>query len=561
MKHLRFILAIAVCSTGVLTAADPTRLVHRWEREPDLGTSWQQQAASTTPGIQPDRLSSTLQVTRLNEVQSIIRNADNPRLQGGQQSLSILLEQLRNLPENRPARVSLAAAAIALAKSEHAEQLWELLRSDEATRPLIERALINWERPMSLELWRQRLKELSQDGPDLLLAIEGVGATGTPQDKALLEAAFRSDSTSTTTKLIIARAMGRVVPSGLEGLATSTLNSKLQHRELLAGELLAIHESDAAKDVLAKILKTEHLPAMRVAFEAIAKIDPVLARELAVEMLRRNDSHLRRKAVDVLNAHDDVESLRMQAVGLEDGNALVRNTVRENFAKKATLPQLRPVVDEVITFHLQGKSHKATEQAIMLAVALQQAERCPQLLSLLEYPQLDTTVYAAWALQELAVDPSVVESIYKFSEATTDRLKKGATVSDLEILRQSFLFEALGRNLYRPAVDSLKLYIPKDNHKMGKISRASAIWALGKILSGTGDQGVAKQLVDRMNDEDYSLLEYNLVRYNATVALGWIGAASSISDLKRVPYMPPEPLGISAQWAIKHLESSRITDQ
>ena len=561
MKTFSFALAFCILSGVASRAVDPIRLVHRWEQEPDLGTSWQEVPPLFTPIIRPDRFSSPLQIIRLNEAQSAIRNADNRRLQGGEQSLPVLLEQLRSLPKNRPARMSLAAAAIALAKPDHSEQLWERLRNDEATRPLIERALIDWKLPLGLENWRKRLRNDIQESPDLLLAIEGIGATGNRQDQKGLEALLRNDSCSIAMKLVIARALARVAPSGLESLATDVWNTNIEHRELLAAELLSHHTSDSARDILMRVVKADHLPAQRAAYDSIAKNFPVLAREQAGDMLRRPDNRLRLIAVEVLNAHDDVDSLRLQAVGLEDRNTLVRNTVRENMIRKAMSPHLRPVVDEVITYQLRGKSQEAIKQAIKLAVALQQTEHCPQLLSLLEYPQAETTVFAAWALQELAVAPEVIEGIYKFTEPTTQRLKDRAGVSELEILRQSFLFEALGRNLYKPATNSLKLYIPKDNHKMGRISRASAIWALGKILRGSQDEGLAKQLAERMNDEDYALLEFNLVRYNATVALGWIGASSSLDDLKRVPYTPPEPLGISCKWALEQFQASSETNR
>jgi hypothetical protein len=309
--------------------------------------------------------------------------------------------------------------------------------------------------------------------------------------------------------------------------------------------------------VLNGILQSAGLPAQRVAYDAIARNFAQLARQRAAEMLTRPDNNLRLKAVEVLNGYDDVESLRIQAAGLEDRNSLVRNTVRENMIRKAELPQLRPVVDEVITYQLTGKSRQATEQVIMMAVALHEPDRCPQLLSLLEYPQMETTVYAAWALQELAQTPQVTEEIFKFSQSTTQRLKDEAGVSALEIIRQSFLFEALGRNLYQPATESLKLYIPKNGQKMGSLSRASAIWALGKILRNSQDEGMARQLAERMHDEDLVNPEFEVVRYNATVALGWIGGPVSLDQLRRVPYQPPTQLGLSCKWALEQLQSSK----
>lgn len=113
------------------------------------------------------------------------------------------------------------------------------------------------------------------------------------------------------------------------------------------------------------MLNTEHLPAGKIAYDTIAKNFPTLASEQAGEMLSRPDNNLRLKAVEVLNRHDDLDSLRLQALGLDQiSNQVVRNTVRENMARKAELPQLRPLVDEVIAYHLNGKSPRAIERQL-----------------------------------------------------------------------------------------------------------------------------------------------------------------------------------------------------
>lgn len=59
-----------------------------------------------------------------------------------------------------------------------------------------------------------------------------------------------------------------------------------------------------------------------------------------------------------------------------------------------------------------------------------------------------------------------------------------------------------------------------------------------------------------MNDEDVINPEFDLVRYNSTLALGWIGAPSSLDELKRVTYKPPEPLGLSCQWSLEQFQAS-----
>ncbi len=557
MKTFSFVLTTCILVGAVSLAAEPIRLVHRWEHEPDLGTTWLNPPSLHTPILRAGRYNSPLQGIRLNEAQLAIRNAENPRLQGGAQSLPILLEQLHSLPENRPLRLSLAAAAIALADRDQAKQLWEMLHADEATRPLIERALVDWKLPLALENWRKRLRADTALGPDLLTAIEGVGATGDKQDQESLQTLLRDDRFPSAMKIVIARALAHVSPAGLESLAQDVLAADLEHRELVAAELLSRHTTDTARDILAGLVKADSLPAQQAAYGAIAENFPELAREQAGEMLSRPDNNLRLKAVEVLNRFDDAESLRLQAVGIADRNSLVRNTVRENLLRKAELPELRGEVDEVISFQLEGKTHEGANQAILMAVALREPERCPQLLVLLEHPHLDTTVFAAWALQELAETPEVAERIFELTQPTTQRLIDGKGVTSAEIYRQAFLFEALGRNVYQPAAEALRIYIPKDSHRMGDLARASAIWALGKILQGSQDEGLTQKLAQRMHDESLDDPEFDIVRYNSTIAIGWIGAPSGLDELQRVQYIPPSPLGTSAKWAMEQFKSSK----
>ncbi len=552
--YLAIAYSLLFCSR--CSAVEPPRLVHRWELEPDLGATWVMTPTLATPVLRPEQFSSKLQHVQLSAAQMAIRDADSPLLQGAGQSLPVLLEQLKTKPENRQLQLSLAAAAIALSTPDNAQVLWERLGSDPATRPLIERALINWRQPLAVEIWRERLRDVRASLPDLLLAIEGLGATGNEQDRQALESLLRSDRFSAATKIVVARALAQVAPKELESLAQDVLSANIEHGELLAAELLSQHTTPAASETLSSILKSDSLPARLIAYTAIANSFPDLARELAADMLAQPDNNLRLKAVEVLNRFDDVDSLRIQAIGIADQNIQVRNMVRENLLRKASLPGLRPVVDEIITYQLTSQAYQGIEQAMFLAVALSEHQRTPQLLGLLAHPREETNVIAAWALQELANTPEVTESIFEFTQPITQRLIDSDHVTFPEILRQSFLFEALGRNRHEPATETLKIYVPKNGHKMGDLARASAIWALGKILTGSQDQQLSKQLVQRMLDESAVDPEDDLVKYNSVIALAWIGTPTSAQQVRSFAAFPPAPLGLAREWSLQQFEAT-----
>ncbi|MCA9181345.1 MAG: hypothetical protein KDA51_07820, partial [Planctomycetales bacterium] len=419
-------------------------------------------------------------------------------------------------------------------------------------RPLIERALIDWKSPVALDRWRTRLLDPSSSQSDLLLAIQGVGATGSAQDRPALEALLRSDQLQAALKISIARALGSVAAAGLESLADDVLASEVEHRELLVAELLAKHTSPAAREHLRSIIDSPHQPARTVAYAAISRNYAELARELAPQMLEQNDNNLRTQAVAVLDQYDDSQSLRLQAPRIADRNYELRVKVRENLLAKTKIAELRIVVDEVIDEQLGSDVYQGIEQAILLSVALQEAERCPTYLKLLEFPRPETSLIAAWALQELAQTPELMDGILTHTRHITDRLINKEPTYRPEHLRQAFLFEAMGRNRYQPAVEMLKLYIDK-HHWMGDFCRASAIWALGKILENSQDADVAQALAERMLDMDPEDPEDPLVQFNSTVALGWIKAPQSLEKLRAVP-AELGAHGQAAQWAQQQFE-------
>ncbi|MEZ6148804.1 MAG: hypothetical protein R3C09_01670 [Pirellulaceae bacterium] len=555
MRFLKIVLSFVCCigSTSFsypairACADEPLRLAHRWEVEPDLGIEWLAPRTPLPLTLHPERFASSQLQVVLDESRHALQYADQEDLAGRELALEAILERLKNPPENRQLVLALAGAAIALADGSHAQVLWERLRDAPATRPLIDRALVDWMSPVALDSWRTRLLDPSSSQSDLLLAIEGVGATGSAQDRPALEALLRSDRHQTPLKISIARALGSVATADLESLANDILAAEMEHRELLVAELLSRHTSPAARGHLRSIVDSSHQPARTVAYTAISRNYAELARELAPQMLEQNDNNLRAQAVAVLDQYDDAVSLRYQAARIADRNYELRVSVRENLLRKTRIPELRIVVDEVIDEQLDSDVYQGIEQAILLSVALREAERCPTYLKLLEFPRPETSLIAAWALQELAQTPELMEGILTHTRFLTDRLIKKEPTYRPEHLRQAFLFEAMGRNRYQPAVEMLKLYIDK-HHWMGDFCRASAIWALGKILEDSQDADVAQALAERMLDMDPENPEDPLVQFNSTVALGWIKAPQSLEKLRAVPAVLGAH-GQAAQWA------------
>ncbi len=535
---------------------EPLRLAHRWEVEPDLGIEWLLQTPDPVVRLRPEDFNSTEQQVLLDAARFASQWAHLENLSGREESRGPLLEQLKKKPSNRHLRLALAAAAIALCDVSQAAELWVLLNDDSATRPVVERALIAWHSPVALEVWRGRLSQADASLADLRLAIEGVAACGNSQDRPALEALLRSDRMPTPMQALIAHALGELVNSGLEELALQVMASDVPHRQLLTAELMSSHTSSAAQALLQSIVDSDHDPARNVAYAAIAQNYPQLARELAPTMLQQADNNLRSRAIEELDRHGDSESLRIQAQAISDRNYELRVTVRKHLERKAEIPELLTVVNAVIDQQFTEGIPRGIEQALQLAVALEHRERCPQYVKLLEHPSPEVALLAAWALQEFADQPELMAAMLAHVQPLTERLSAREQTIFPEHLRQAFLFESFGRNRYQPALEILKRYIPKQ-HYMGDFNRASAIWALGKILEGTKDEVVAKDLIERMLDTSNTDPEDPLVQFSATVAIGWIDAPGSLEKVKQLRDKSASPLGTAGHWAQQQLQASK----
>lgn len=534
-------------------ADQPLRLAHRWEVEPDLGIDWLPSRKMTPEALHPERFARDQLQIVLDEAQHAMRHASSEQLEGREAALEAILQRPQLSTDNRQVRLALAGAAIALADAANADLLWQRFGQDAATQPLVERALTEWKSPQAIELWRERLQAPATSLHDLHLAAVGIGAVGNQQDGPALQSLLRSDRLPIPAKIVVARSLGQLMDHDLEKLASEFLSTHIAHRELLAAELLSKHTSPQASQILQTVLAADHQPARVVSYAAISRNYADLGRDLAEQMLNQPDNNLRAQAVDVLNQHDDVQSLRLQAQRIVDRNYAVRTAVRSNLQQKAQIESLKPVVDEVIDEQLSGDDYRGIEQAILLSVDLGETRCCPAYLKLLEYPRPETSLLAAWALQELAHTPELMQGILEQSQSITERLQSSGQASFPEQLRQAFLFEALGRNRYQPALAALKLYIPKQNN-ISAVCRASAIWAIGKIQEDSHDQKLASVLAQRMLDESIILPEDPLVQFTSTLALGWIKAPGSLEQFSKPRTMLNDSLVKAAQWSIEQLK-------
>lgn len=549
-------LKIAGCWFGVicfwLTAikADENDVLrHRWELEPDLGASWLEPIILPPYPIDVSRILSGNRQDCIDEARLITSLSRRDGIENPVEALESVTQRLQLDDQNRMLRLALVSAFVALSDGSDAEPIWPMLRTDPAVRPVFEKALIGWNRPLALRDWRERVQQSPVSLSELLLAIDGLAALGGPEDQEVLEPLLRSATVLTPVKVAAAEALGGLQPNGLEPLAKQFLAAAEEQAELIAANLLARHTSEAGQGLLAEILESENRPAQVKAFAALVAANPEKARAQAAKMLACPDNTLRLEVLALLNQFDDAESLRIQITALSDKNPRVRETVRENLVVKAQLPALRPIVDETVSYQLMQGSYEGLEQTIFLLTALEDKSRCPNLLDLLDHSRPEIGVIAAWSLEKLADSPEIVAEVEKHAQRMTERHLGGTVMTKAEGVRVAFLLEVLGRHRLESANEMLMKYIPK--YIAAAETRTSAIWALGKIWQGRGgNPKLTKLLAERMHDNNENYPEHDLVKFGCALAIGWIGDSSGRQQLQTLEERPPFPIGLAREWAL-----------
>jgi hypothetical protein len=120
----------------------------------------------------------------------------------------------------------------------------------------------------------------------------------------------------------------------------------------------------------------------------------------------------------------------------------------------------------------------------------------------------------------------------------------------------SLLLETFGRHKYEPAYKMLTRYVPKNDYKMGNLSRASAIWSIGQIKKEVDDAELRASLRERIKDLPPDRPENYLVRFSCILALGEFGFKDSQEVVDQYSGSPPNPLGYAGNWAREQFKSS-----
>ena len=562
MKYLPRILLLASGIVSFLFSASADQsyaqsvvpLQHRWEADPGFGDVWNVNRQQRAKYLNVEDLGSEDASVRYEAAQNICQNFDRVGFRKPKRALELLLEQLSNNKNSILVKRSMISAACLLDDGTNARGIWQASSKDPGSRPMVESFLIRWKSPVALEHWRETISDSESAQADIEKALDGLAHVGQEQDRQLCLQVLRSDRATPITRLAAAKALGILQSNALTSLANEIIQSPVSHKYMLAASLVANHKEDpSAYDLLRAIMQDGTQPSKRLAAQALAENYPQQALGMAGDWVKSPDDQIRLAALHLLKSQPSETHTRLQAGLLADMDPAVRNQARAqllDLARNGFPDQVRELLSE----NLNGQIWQGIEQAIILAVELQDREYCSRFLELLDHKRPEVNMLSGWALMELANDPAIVKSIVLYAEKLTSDLESGEVLAKQDIIRLSFLFEVFGRNRYEPVLGMLRKYIPKDNFKMGNLSRASAIWAIGKIMKDQDDPKLRAQLAERVLDLSTRMPENYLVGYACLLSLGEFGYLDSKSVVERYSTDSQDALNSAGRWAKEQIE-------
>ena len=551
---LTFVSLIAVSNVGFAQRTKPYQ--HLWEVDHGLGDIWLDDKDPPPPPINVERLLASELADQIEVAQEICRKQFSVAAISRERAVTLLRERLEQPQLPLQARRAFASALLLLSDSSQAEFLWQLAESDTLLRSKVEAKLAELKSSLPLESWRARLQDAAAKPKAIALAIEGIAAVGGTQDNVFLEGVLRGNATTNGNRILAADVLGRLNKSELNALAQEILDSDVEQSELLAAHLLKQHSNEASLPQLRVAYDRGSSVAQLIAARALFANYRDVAREYAPKFVAHADSSLRMLAAQQLQSWDDDESLRLQTRLLSDPSKEIRRFVGEHFLKRAKSGQ-RAVVDEAITEQLSGTEWQGLEQAVIVAVSLEDRSRCGRFVELIEHKRPEVYMCAAWGLMELAEETEHFVAMQKHVRKMADQLAvSGAALPAMltDIIRISYLNEAFGRVRYEPAIDLLMEFVPKNDHKYGHVSRASAIWALGKIYDGKDNAKLRATLCERLLDNPIINPEDPLVRTNSALALGEMAFEDSAYAIEKFNDGSSLAVSRACRWAIGEIK-------
>ena len=467
---------------------------------------------------------------------------------------------------------------------------------------LVDPALVAWNDESARQIWIDRIKDPTVSRAVHLSAIRSLEAVRhQPAVKPLRDMAL-DQALDPSLRLTAARALGRIVPRGLEVTAEDLLDrSRGVADRVVATAIVAEHKGDVAVALLRR-MATDREPA--VAFAALRRLvdlDPMHVRDL-VDPLRvpanlmdhrggklsnlrslADDPKIRLLAAEVLVFERKPEAVNLLAPMMDDPHPDVRLYVRRSLVEMDSQRKLQAAIRHVGVAALNADEvdhWRGVEQAALLMGAVDHEPVAQRLLDLLVAARAEVRIAAAVGLRRLAVEDTLppvyataqeickaLEGVFAFRPETSleeniqnnpslrDTVKHVVQIDlDQQVSHMMQMFSQMG---YKEAEPLMRRHIPK--HAYGHIARAGAVYALGHFYAGSKNSELAELLADRLSDTTPMNPEFPKVRRFSAIAIGRMKAADFSDTLEQFYEAENHDadIGGACRWALMHIDGKQ----
>ncbi len=260
-------------------------------------------------------------------------------------------------------------------------------------------------------------------------------------------------------------------------------------------------------------------------------------------------------------------SLSILAKLLNDRRRFVRWYCRRQLIRLGAMTALRTAVLQTCRRRLTAGGPRSARQAAMVLGSLDDQAAEPELLhAALSAPRI-VRVGAVLALREIRASAAVgrlfayAHQLAKASRAAIANSRSAGfhrrafRDDNIQIAQ---IFQLIGILRWRPAATFLRTFVPKTPNYAGT-TRASAIWALGRIYHRGRHRKFIQEIAARLNDISPLNPESPAVRQAAAIVLGELGKPADAATV--YAYVGPyatDPVSMSCRWAYIRLTGKSI---
>lgn len=547
-------------ATTCAYAIDPLPLQLQWNVDPKLDVRWHH--VDDPPRLDVDRnhFASPLAEKRLFAAQSTLRFLHHPKLDRNDVA-NAMLARLEQGEPNETVRKAMVSALCAVGDAAQAKEVWKIAQKYPDVALLVEQGLVRWKAKDAIDVWKQRLERKSAGRLDdeLVVACSGVGAARDSTCLDLLTAIVEDIAQPDIVRLEAAKAIDSIDSNDRLDLAMRLRKTKTNLSDLIAVSLVANQSQELGQERLIEFMSNMYSDgsqnAQRLAFDWLCRYDTSAAQAKAIEVLGKADSEIRRRAIQIVSSNDNPHQFRTLVKALNDINPELRQLAREYLLKFAsTSPENEASVKDMVGVALGLPHWRAKEQCIRLAVELGESQHAGRILELLDHPEPDLALTAAWGLKHLGKDNAVLAKMLEHAE------KWSTNLNEQPALRVAHLLEAFGMRRYRPAQELLLRCVPRAQGDYHMVNRISGTWAAGRMWEHESNPNLTRLLLQRITDKNNQNPEFESIRYASTLALGFVADPSTRDTIDAMDE-PGQPIGTATEWALRRIDERKPSEK